>query len=412
MKICGIVAEYNPFHNGHYYHLQEAKRISSADYIIVVMGGNFMQRGTPAIMDKYERTRVALSCGADLVIELPSYYATGSAEYFANGAVSLLSKLGAVDSLCFGSECGDISILKKLAGIIVDETESYQHCLQSHLREGNTYPVARSAAILQVCPEISSSITILNSPNNILGIEYIKSIIRQKSSLDPLTMKRFGSDYHDKRLGLNQSSSSALREALWSGIPLSELCDQMPRAAYDILDNYLQHNELLHLNDFSEIMYYKLLSERQKGFEDFIDVSSALSDRICNNLYKFDGYEAFCNLLKTKEVTYTRISRCLYHIMLNMRKDDLDLYMNELDITPYARVLGFKKEATPIFSEIDKKSQIPLITKLADAKNLLSEPAYEMLQKEITINDIYSSIRASKAKVPMYNEYSTPIVIV
>lgn len=412
MKVCGIVAEYNPLHNGHLYHLQEAKRISNADYIIVVMGGNFMQRGTPAIMDKYERTRAALSCGADLVIELPSYYATGSAEYFATGAVSLLTKLGVVDTLCFGSECGDIEILKKIAHIIVEETETYQSCLQSYLRSGNTFPAARLAAILKVCPEISSSITILNSPNNILGIEYIKSIICQESNLTPLTMKRFGSDYHDKRLGINQSSASALREALWTGIPLSELRDQMPEAAYDILDNYLQKNELLHLNDFSEIMYYKLLSEHHKGFEDYIDVSPALSDRICNNLYKFDGYEAFCDLLKTKEVTYTRISRCLYHIMLNMRKDELDLYMNELGITPYARVLGFRKDATPIFSEIDKKTQIPLVTKLADAHNILSEQVYNMLRKEITINDIYSSIRASKAKVPMYNEFSTPIVIV
>jgi len=412
MKVCGIVAEYNPLHNGHLYHLQEAKRISEADYTIVVMGGNFMQRGTPAIMDKYERTRAALSCGADLVLELPSYYATGSAEYFATGAVSLLHKLGVVDTLCFGSECGDVELLKRIAHIIVEETESYQSCLQSHLRAGNTFPVARSAAIMSVCPEISSSITILNSPNNILGIEYIKSIIRQESSIVPITMKRFGSDYHDKRLGINQSSSSALREALWSGIPLSELHDQMPEAAYNILENYLQNNQLLHLNDFSEIMYYKLLSEHHKGFEDYIDVSPALSDRICKNLYKFDGYEAFCDLLKTKEVTYTRISRCLYHIMLNMHKNDLDLYMNELGITPYARVLGFRKEATPIFSEIDKKTQIPLVTKLADAQNILSEQAYEMLQKEITINDIYSSIRASKAKVPMYNEYSTPIVII
>ena len=412
MKVCGIVAEYNPLHNGHLYHLQEAKRISGADYIIVVMGGNFMQRGTPAIMDKFERTRAALSCGADLVLELPSYYATGSAEYFATGAVSLLTKLGVVDTLCFGSECGDVEILKQIAHIIVEETESYQSCLQSYLRSGNTYPAARLAAILKVCPEISSSITILNSPNNILGIEYIKSIIRQESSLVPITMKRCGSDYHDNRLGINQSSSSALREALWSGVPLSELQDQMPEAAYQILDDYLQNNQLLHLNDFSEIMYYKLLSEHHKGFEDYIDVSPALSDRICNNLYKFDGYEAFCDLLKTKEVTYTRISRCLYHIMLNMRKDELDLYMNELGITPYARVLGFRKDATPIFSEIDKKTQIPLVTKLADAHNILSEQAYEMLLKEITINDIYSSIRASKAKIPMYNEFSTPIVIV
>ena len=411
MNICGIVAEYNPLHNGHLYQLRRAKELSEADYTIIVMSGNFMQRGTPAIMDKYARTKAALSCGADLVIELPSYYATGSAEYFAMGAVSLLDKLGAVTHLCFGSECGDIALLQKIAGILLEESQEYKDCLQSHLRSGQSYPSARTSALIKIAPELSAHISVLNTPNNILGIEYIKSILKQNSSMVPLTTKRYGSGYHDMRLGINQSSATALREALWSGRALSELHSQMPEASYAILEDYLQNNELIHLNDFSEILYYKLLAERHKGFADYVDVSPALSDRICNNLYNFDGYEAFCDLLKTKEVTYSRISRCLYHILLNMHKEDLDHYMDNLGITPYARVLGFRKEAAPLFSEIDKLTSIPLVTKLADASELLSEDSYEMLKKEITINDIYSSIRASKAKVPMYNEFTTPIVI-
>lgn len=412
MKVCGIVAEYNPLHNGHLYHLQEAKRISEADYTIVVMGGNFMQRGTPAIMNKYDRARAALSCGVDLVIELPSYYATGSAEYFAMGAVSLLTKLGVVDTLCFGSECGDSALLQQIARILVEETPAYKECLQSHLRSGNTYPAARSAALLQVCPELSATISVLNNPNNILGIEYIKSIIKQDSSILPITTKRFGSDYHDIRLGINQSSSSALRQALWTNVPLEELQSQMPAESYAILDNYLKCNQFLQLNDFSEILYYKLLSESDKGFADYIDVSPALSDRICNNLYSFRDFEAFCDLLKTKEITYSRISRCLFHILLNMRKDELATYMDELSITPYVRILGFREEATPLLSEIDKKTVIPLVTKLADAHKILSEPALSMLQKDIMISDVYNSIRAFKENVPIYNEYSTPIVIV
>ena len=412
MKVCGIVAEYNPLHNGHIYHLKETKRISEADYTIVVMSGNFMQRGTPAIMDKYERTKTALLCGADLVIELPAYYAAGSAEYFAMGAVSILDKLGVVSNICFGSESGDIALLEKVAHILVEESPTFQKYMQSHLRSGSTYPVARSAAILAVCPELSASISVLTTPNNILGLEYIKSIIRQNSSIVPLTTKRCGSDYHDIRLGLNQSSASAIRQALWTGVSLPELENQMPASSYAILSEYLKHNQLLHLNDFSEVLYYKLLSEHDKGFSDYVDVSPALSDRICNNLYRFSGYEAFCDVLKTKEVTYSRISRCLFHILLNMRKDDLNTYMTTLGITPYARVLGFKKEAAPLLSEIDKHTTIPLVTKLADANKQLDEAAYSMLKKEIMMNDIYSSIRASKAKVPMINEYSTPIVIV
>lgn len=411
MNICGIVAEYNPFHNGHLYQLQKAKELSGADYTIVVMGGNFMQRGTPAIMDKYTRAKVALSCGADLVIELPSYYSTGSAEYFALGAVSLMEKLGAVTHICFGSECGDINLLQRIAQILLEESPEFQDCLQSHLRGGETYPSARTAALIKIAPELSANISVLNSPNNILGIEYLKNLLKLDSSIIPLTTRRYGSDYHDMRLGINQSSATALRQALWSGVKIPELSSQLPGQSYAILEDYFQNNVLIHLNDFSEILYYKLLAEKEDGFTDYVDVSQALSDRICNNIYKFDGYEAFCDLLKTKEITYSRISRCLYHILLNMRKSDLDMYINDLGVTPYARVLGFRKEASALLSEIDKKTSIPLITKLADAPQILNAPAYEMLKKDITINDIYSSIRASKGKVPMYNEYSTPIVI-
>ncbi len=411
MKICGIVAEYNPLHNGHLHHIETSKRITQADYIIVVMGGNFMQRGTPAIMDKYERTRTALACGADLVIELPAYYSAGSAEYFATGAVSLLDKIGVVTQLCFGSESGDITTFQQIVDIVLDESPAYQQLLQSHLKGGASYPAARSAALLAICPELSASISILNSPNNILGMEYMKSIRRQNSSIEPITIKRCGSNYHEIRMGVNQSSSSAIRNALLTGVPIRELANQMPEASYSIFTDYLQQNKALQSNDFSELLYYKLLSEQHKGFYDYVDVSEAISDRICNHLYQFESFDSFCDLLKTKEVTYTRISRCLLHILLDMHKDDLGIYIEELGITPYARILGFRKDATPLLSEIDKHTRIPLVTKLADAKDKLSEEAFHMLQKEMQINNIYSAIRALHSNRPMSNEYSTPIVI-
>ena len=412
MKVCGIIAEYNPFHNGHLHHLQESIRLTQADYIIVVMSGNFMQRGTPALMDKYERTKAALECGADLVIELPSYYAAGSAEYFALGAVSLLDKLGTITHLCFGSECGDIEFLSKVAEITGDESVTYQKCLQSHIKEGKSYPSARTAAILEVCPELSSSISSLTTPNNILGIEYLKALKHLNSTITPITLKRCGSDYHDIRLGMNQSSATAIRQAISNDVDFNELATQMPQASFEILSNYLSDNQPIFLRDFSEVLYYKLLTERDNGFTDYIDVSQSLSDRICKNLYAFDGFEAFCNLLKTKEVTYSRISRCLLHILLDMQKKELDHYINELEITPYARILGFKKASSTLLTEISKYSSIPMITKLADASNILSANAFEMLKKEILINDIYSCIRASKNKKTMTNEYTTPIVIV
>lgn len=228
----------------------------------------------------------------------------------------------------------------------------------------------------------------------------------------PITLKRCGSDYHDIRLGINQSSATAIRQALYNNVDLKELSAQMPEASFEILSNYLQENQPVFLRDFAEVLYYKLLTERDNGFTDYIDVSQALSYRICKSLYAFDGFEAFCDLLKTKEVTYSRISRCLFHILLDMRKEELNKYINELGITPYARILGFRKNSSALLTEISKSSSIPLITKLADAQNILSNDAFEMLKKEILINDIYSCIRASKNKKPMTNEYTTPIVIV
>lgn len=411
MKVCGIIAEYNPFHNGHLHHLLESKRLSEADYIIVVMSGNFMQRGTPALIDKYDRARSALSCGADLVLELPSYYSAGSAEYFALGSVSLLDKLGVVTHLCFGSECGDLDFMTKIAFLTGTESREYQSILQSHIRSGKTYPSARTAAILQIAPQLSSDISKLTTPNNILGIEYIKSLSRLNSNIKPITLKRCGADYHDIRLGINQSSATAIRQALADKIPLSVLEAHLPAASFEILNQYVNKYKPLFISDFSEILYYKLLAEREKGFTEYIDVSHALSDRICKHLYDFNGFEAFCDLLKTKEVTYSRISRCLLHILLNMHKEELHHYINDLKITPYARVLGFRKESSTLLTHIHQHTAVPLITKMADTQNILSQDAYHMFKKEVLINDIYSCIRASKAKSPMTNEYSTPIVI-
>ena len=216
MKVVGIIAEYNPFHNGHLHHLQESIRLSLADYTIVVMSGNFMQRGTPALMDKYHRAKAALSCGADLVLELPAYYATGSAEYFALGGISLLDKLGVVSHLCFGSECGDLDFLSKVAQITSEESEAYQKCLQAHIKSGKSYPSARTAAIIEVCPELSSSVSGLTTPNNILGIEYLKALYRLNSNIEPYTIQRVSSHYHDQKLKESYSSASAIRNVIKS----------------------------------------------------------------------------------------------------------------------------------------------------------------------------------------------------
>lgn len=411
MRVNGIIAEYNPFHNGHRYQLTSAKEQTGTDYTIIVMSGNFMQRGTPALLDKYKRTEMALLNGADLVLELPAYYAASSAEYFATGAVTLFDKLGIVNHLCFGSECGDTAILKRISQLLLEEPAEYAELLRDYLREGMSYPTARTTALIQYDPSLSEYRDVFSSPNNILGIEYIKALLRRNSKITPVTTLRVGADYHDVRLGLNQSSARAIRHAIYEGKEIECLQNHMPENAYHILRECMNQSRPLFPNDLSSILHYKLLQEYDSGYDRFLDVSSDLSDRIQNNLYTFQTFDDFCNLLKRKDMTYTRISRCLLHILLDMTTEVMQNY-REMDFIPYARVLGFRKDSTPLLSAIKANSSIPMVTKLADAENILDTKALGMLKEELRINQIYQSIAATQAGGTMRNEYSTPIVIV
>ncbi len=411
MQINGIVAEYNPFHNGHKYQLTTAKEQTGADYTIIAMSGNFMQRGAPALLDKYKRAEMALRNGADLVLELPSYYAASSAEYFATGAVTLLDKLGVVTNLCFGSECGDTAILERIARLLLEEPAEYVELLRDSLRQGLSYPLARTTALLSYDSSLSGYRDVFSSPNNILGIEYIKAIIRRDSQITPVTTLRAGSDYHDIRLGVHQSSARAIRQAVYDGQPLCCLRDHMPENTYQLLKEYTEQSRVVSPGDFSSVLHFKLLQEQENGYERFLDVSPELSDRIHNHLYEFTDFNSFCNLLKKKDTTYTRISRCLLHILLDMTSETMQAY-REMDFIPYARVLGFRKDSTALLSAVKKHSSIPLVTKLADAESLLDAKAYNMLKDEIRINRIYQSATATHTGTPMMNEFSTPIVMV
>ena len=212
MKTVGIIAEYNPFHNGHAYHIRKAKELTHADYCVVVMSGDFVQRGAPAIMDKYLRAESALLNGADLVLELPVCYSISSAEHFARSSVALLDKLGVVDTLCFGSECGDIRVLTEFAQALTDESPVFKKTLDREIRIGHTYPQARNTALEISAPHLTSYINVLTSPNNILGIEYCKALLFWKSTIVPYTVKRAGSSYHDNSLDTGFCSALAIRE--------------------------------------------------------------------------------------------------------------------------------------------------------------------------------------------------------
>lgn len=431
MRVNGIVAEYNPFHNGHRYQLEESRRLTGADYTVIVMSGGFVQRGAPALADKQARAEVALRCGADLVLELPVLYACSSAEAFAAGAVALLEGLGAVTHLCFGSECGDVDALGQIAAFLLEEPEPYRMALKASLKQGLSYPNARAGAI-SACREAGEALPegcgeILASPNNILGIDYIKALLRLESDMVPVTIQRVGAGYHEgfydgfpapaqpasgpgQEQGPSLSSALAIRQALQQGCPLARLAGSMPGESLQILSSYTKKARLLHADDFSSLLYYKLLMEQGQGYEKYLDVSQSLSDRIARQLNGFSGYESFCGLLKTKNMTYTRISRCLLHILLGIEKAHMELGQS-LGHAPYARVLGFRRQAAPLLEVIGKLSSVPPVTKLADAKKSLEADAYRLLELDIQSSALYQAMACAHTGRPPKNEFSTPLVI-
>lgn len=393
MRITGLIAEYNPFHNGHKYHIEQAKAITGADAVIVVMSGDFVQRGMPAILPKHMRAKAALEAGASAVLELPVCYATGSAEYFAYGAVLLLEKLGCVDSICFGSECGDMELLQKAANVLVDEPAEYREALHRFVRAGDSFPLARQKALAAyVSPEV------LSEPNNILGLEYLKALARIGSKMKPYTIRRVYSQYHDTDLQEEFSSATAIRKQILSG-NMEVLAGQVP---VKFLTD-LQEACPLHANDFSLLLKYRLLVETKESLLAYADVSEDLANRIINRRNQFQNFEQFCLLLKTREITYSRISRALTHILLGLKNgDDTGIH--------YARVLGFCKRDRAVLAQIKRDGEVPMLTKLTAARTL-DDAAQKMLATDAFASDLYESVVSDKYGTKFVNEYEKEIII-
>ncbi len=410
MKTIGIIAEYNPFHNGHAYQIAKAKESTNADYCVVVMSGDFVQRGTPALMEKYLRAECALRNGADLVIELPVCYALGSAEYFASGAIALLDKLNVIDMVGFGSECGDIDLLSEFADELLVEDETFKKTLKHKLKTGSSYPNARNAALEASSPSLISHINVLGGSNNILGIEYCKALKRRNSKITPCTIARNGGSYHSASLDSAYSSALAIREALAVSGDLEMVKEQMPSFAYQLLEKNYNKTCPIVPDDVSAILHYQLLSQQDQQYTMHPDIDQDLSDRIVKMLPKYSGFTDFCDILKTKNRTYTRISRSLMHILLHITRDELNRYRDD-DYIYYARILGFCEEAAPLLSQIKQNSRIPLISKLADAPALLTDNGRQMLQKDIFASHIYQSVIQHKFSASEYaNEYKKPML--
>ncbi len=425
MKVVGLITEYNPFHNGHAYHIRQAAEKTGADYRIVVMSGNYVQRGEPACMDKYLRTDIALRSGADLVLELPVPFATGSAEYFAAGAVSILDKLGIVDFLCFGSESTDVSLMTRVASIFTEEPEAFSRLLKDLLAKGCSYPAARSQALLDYLSEenyspetIDQVGSLIAAPNNILGIEYIKALMRRRSSIRPVAIQRT-SDYLSKALSAPYCSSSAIRHVLQTrsvgaafsmAQALKTIRSCVPEEAYSVMAENFGYSLPILADDFSSILLYKLLSCGGADLTDYLDISPELENRIKGCLTEITSFTGFINAVKCRQYTRTRISRALLHVLLDIKVTDIARYKAD-DYVPYARVLGFKKSAAPLLKAIKKNSSIPMITKMADAENYLTDLGADMLSQEVFASNLYQSVVFHKYSCRTKNEYTRGVLI-
>lgn len=393
MKVTGVIAEYNPFHNGHKLHLKKARQETGADYIIVVMSGPFTQRGEPALGDKYLRAQMALKNGADLVLELPCFFACASAPYFARGAVTLLDRLGIVDTISFGSECGDTAPLMEIAALLEKEPPAFQEAFRHHTKSGLTFPQAREKALLESALLPRETTGLLASSNNILGVEYCRTLLSRKSAMLPHTIKRQGNGYTEEALQPAFSSALSIRKAMETAdeaIP-GFLASQMPDNVFDLLGSQWQKTLPVFPNALSFPLHYKLLSCAQKGFSHFFDVTEDLSVRIQNNLEAFTSFSGFCDCLKTKELTYSRISRSLLHILLDITQADVQEFQTH-DLVFYARILGFQKASDGLFASLKKNASLPFVSKLADSYRQFQGPAKRQLSLDIHASQVYHSL--------------------
>lgn len=396
MNITGIITEYNPFHNGHKFHLEESKKQTKSDGTICIMSGNFVQRGGPAIIDKWKRTEMALSNGVDLIIELPTFYAVSSAEFFAKGAVSILNSLNIVNNLFFGSEIGDAKALSEIAKVLVSEDERFQNILKENLSLGLTFAKAREKSLIEYLnsSEINNIIT---SSNNILGIEYIKAILKLNSSINPVALKREGSNYNDKSLSQTFSSATSIREVLKNTSNIEDLKNIIPLESYEVFSK-LQEQDYRFTFEEEMFKYIKYkIQTNCVNFNNLYEVTEGLDNKIIKEISSSNSLHEFILKIKSKRYTYSKISRILTHIYLGLDNDDFKDIANENNL--YVRVLGFNKTGREILSLIKANSSIPLITKVPRFTNnpllkfdLQATACYSLLNDEVnSFNDYLQS---------------------
>lgn len=385
-KVVGIIAEYNPFHNGHSYHIQNTKVLTGADFVVAVMTGNFTQRGNTSVVDKWEKTKMALNGGADLVIELPTIYSISSAENFANGAIKILNTLGIVDSISFGMEADDISTLNNISNVLYMEPPEYKAILEHELSKGSSFPKARENALMMYLNDIKRYANVLKGSNNILAIEYLKALKKQKSNLVPIGVKREKVYYNSTKIIDEYASATGIRNLLLHN-QLEEVRKVVPAKTYSLLlNNIRQGTYVLDITTYNNEIIYKLRSMSVKEIANLPDVSEGLEYLIKDASNKTNNLIELINKVKSKRYTQTRVQRILLYALLGITKKDMEISKK---MTPYIRVLGCSENGKILLSQINSKAKVITSFKKFEKSNK-NRKIKRMLEIDKKATDIYT----------------------
>lgn len=413
MKVLGLIAEYNPFHYGHKYHLNESLKKTNSNYSIALMSGSFVQRGMPSFVDKWTKAKMAIDNGIDLVIELPALYSCQSAELFALGAIKILNSMNIVDCISFGSEEGDLNPLKTISQIFLDEPETFKESLNYYLSLGNSFPVSRSLALQDYIKnnkllKKSDIQSMVKKSNNILGIEYLKALSTTNSAIEPYTIKRIGSEYKDINPHSEFSSATAIRNTIVNE-GLSAGKSLIPLNTFNLLKDYLsKYGHFNDLENYKDIIRYLFLTKDIKALKNIRDIEEGLENRIINYIKTTNNLEDTIGHISTRRYPSTRIQRIFMHLLLDLDKSLIkESYLGDPE---YIRVLASNKKGLFLLNKIKKESPVKIISKFSNYKKYNINKINTFLEFEKKATDIYFLGLGLKKPLTDMDYYTSPYI--
>lgn len=406
-KILGIICEYNPLHNGHLYHIEESKKIVNPDFTVCIMSGQFTQRGDTALFDKWARAEMALRSGVDLVIELPLIYSISSAENFSRGAINILDSLKGDITLSFGSECGDLKTLENISNVLIKEPPEYTSILKHELSKGVSFPKARENAVLMYLNDIRRYANILSSPNNILGIEYIKALKALKSKINYMTIKRSFVEYNSTKTSEKFASATAIRELITSNKDISKY---VPKISYNVIQNRLKYGQFVpSIKSFEKEILYKLRTMELSDIANIADITEGLEFKIQKAAQSCNTLDELTEMIKSKRYTQTRINRILLYLLFSITKQDME---NSKKYLPYLRILGTTENGKKLLADVAKSKKAPPL--VISVKKFMEENKnkfyQELLKKDILATNIYTLAYEKNSKANL--DYTKKLITI